>query len=287
MRPELKPDIQLIEKHLRAISCLRDPFENPEMLAEVQQYIAKELVSYGYTTETHAFEFEKRTFENVIGYRAPRPDKPRLIIGAHFDAVPGSPGADDNASGVAGMLEIARILAPFEISQHIDFIGFNMEEYGMIGSRHYAPYLKKGDAKLLGMVSLEMIGFTSSQKGSQKLPLPLKPFYPNTGNFVALVGDLKSQEFLKQAKTAFKEVPGLPVETLVVPANGWIFFDVRLSDQSAFWDAGYPALLITDTSFFRNPYYHTPSDKISTLNFDFLAKIVEGVTYLAFNLIKP
>ncbi len=282
----MTPDIKLLEKHLRAVSLLRDPFENPKTLAEVQQYITRELASYGYAIETHAFGHEKKAFENVIGYKSPRPDKPRLIIGAHFDAVPGSPGADDNASGVAGMLETARLLAPLEISQHIDFIGFNMEEYGMIGSRYYAPFLKKKRAKVLGMLSLEMIGFTSNQKGSQKLPLPLRPFYPDIGNFVALVGDLKSQKLLKLAKASFKEVSGLPVETLAVPANGWIFFDVRLSDHSAFWDAGYPALLVTDTSFFRNPYYHTPSDKISTLDFDFMAKIIDGVTRLAFNLLK-
>lgn len=225
MAPDLKPDIQMLEKHLRAVSVLRDAFENPAALAGVQTYITRELQTFGYATETHTFTYKKNNYENVIASKLPRPTGPRFIIGAHFDAVPGSPGADDNASGVAAMLELARLLAPYPASQHIDFIAFNLEEYGMIGSSRYADHLKKQKAKVMGMLSLEMLGFISHKKGSQKLPLPLKPFYPDTADFIALVGDTGSGKLLKKAKAAFDQIAGLPVQTLTIPAKGWVFPD--------------------------------------------------------------
>ena len=131
------------------------------------------------------------------------------------------------------------------------------------------------------MISLEMVGFTAKAKGTQKLPLPLRPFYPDTGDFLALVGDDVSSSLLALARSAFRKVPRLPVETLTVPLHGWLFPETRLSDHAPFWDAGYPALLVTDTSFFRNPHYHLPSDRLETLDLEFLAKVTEGIVNLA------
>ncbi len=109
------------------------------------------------------------------------------------------------------------------------------------------------------------------------MPLALRPFYPDVGNFLALVADSSSASLLEKGKKAFGSVPGLPVETLMVPAKGMVFPETRLSDHSSFWDAGYPALLVTDTSFFRNPHYHTAADRIDTLDLEFLAQVAEGV----------
>lgn len=281
-----------LSNHLVAIARLRDSFENPDSLQEVQHYIETEFRSYGFEIEKKRFSFHGRTFENVIARKGPSSRKV-FIVGAHFDAVAGTPGADDNASGVAGMLEAARILADVpspsplpaggerERVRGIEFVAFNLEEYNMAGSSEYVADLKKQKRTVLGMLSLEMIGYTSQEKGSQKIPPVLKPFYPDVGNFVALVGDGGSRKLLKKAHDAFKKVRGLPVETLTVPVKGRIFPETRLSDHSPFWDAGHPALLVTDTSFFRNPHYHLASDTIETLDLDFLEKVTEGVIQAA------
>lgn len=277
----MKPDIQLLKKHLTAIARPRDPFENRETLLEVEEYITCELRSFKYDVRKAPFQFQGTEFHNLIAHTGSESPGGQWILGAHFDAVPGTSGADDNASGVACLLEAARLLAASKSVSQINFLFFNLEENGMIGSSHYAAELKKTKANIQGMLSLEMVGYTSSEKGSQKMPLLLKPFYPDTGNFLALVGDTQSKALLKKAKRAFKEISGLPVETLAVPSKGWAFPETRLSDHSSFWDAGYPALLVTDTSFFRNPHYHQPSDSVETLDLNFMALVTEGVVRFA------
>lgn len=272
-----KPNSEIIKVHLSKIARPRDPFENPIALAEVQSYIETELISYGYSIKKSPFSFQGMTYENVVASKSENSPGPKFIIGAHFDAVPGTDGADDNASGIAALLEAARVLADTEEVKKIDFLAFNLEESGLTGSSAYARELSRQKKPLIGMISLEMIGYTDHKKGSQMLPLMLRPFYPDTGNFLALVGDSQSKKLLKLAKKGFSQVAGLPVEAINVPAKGLVLPETRLSDHSPFWDAGYPALLVTDTSFFRNPYYHTPGDKIQTLDLDFLMKVTEGV----------
>jgi len=276
----LKPSLANIRKHLEIISRPRDIFQNRGTLLEIEEYIKSEFQSYGYALEIQPSPFEDETFNNVIA-RSRSLSSSRFIIGAHFDAVPGTPGADDNASGVAALLETARLLANTEAASKIDFITFNAEEYNMIGSSFHVNKLKANKQTLIGMLSLEMIGYTNSRKGSQEIPLPLKPFYPNVGNFLALVGDWNSKPLLKQAENAFKKVNGLPVETLRLPGKGNLLPAARLSDHSPFWDAGYPALLVTDTSFFRNPHYHTSQDRLETLDLEFLSRVTEGIVRLA------
>ena len=140
---------------------------------------------------------------------------------------------------------------------------------------------------MLGMLSLEMVGYASQAKGSQKMPFFLKPFYPEVGNFIGLVANTGSKLLLEKVRKIFQEVEGLPVESLILPANGWIFPDARLSDHSPFWDKGFPALLVTDTSFYRNPHYHSREDQIETLNFDFLAKVTEAAARTVWELAFP
>ena len=280
--PKINPD--LIKKHLDAVARPRDIFQNPETLREVQIYIEDELISYGYQIYRDLFRLEGQTFENVVATSASSLQQKRFIIGAHFDAVAGTHGADDNASGIAAMLEAARILSNSTVVSKIDFVAFNAEEHGVTGSACYAGKLKETGAKLFGMISLEMVGFTAQGKGSQQLPFFLRPFYPDIGNFLALVGDHQSSKLLQTAKKAFSKVEALPVETLSVPAKGRMMPETRLSDHANFWDAGYPALLVTDTSFFRNPHYHKPTDRVETLDLEFLARVTEGVAHLAFSI---
>ena len=200
-----------------------------------------------------------------------------IILGAHFDSVQGTPGADDNASGVAVLLEAARLLARARVGSQVLFCAFNLEELNMIGSSYFAKKLKSVGAKVAAMISLEMIGYTDSRPGSQKYPFGLKAFYPDRGDFIGVIGNWKSAGLLRKFSRQMRQVRGLPVETLSVPGNGGLIPAVRLSDHAPFWDAGYPALMITDTSFFRNPHYHGSTDTLETLNLDFLAKVCEGV----------
>lgn len=281
-------DPQKISRHLDYVSRPRDAFENYRVLEQIQNYIREEFNSYGYEVEPQVFEFNGAAFSNWIARKPGSSDIPEFIVGAHFDSVPGTPGADDNASGVAAMLEIARCAFRFPVNVH--FVAFNLEEYNMIGSLEYVKELSRKmtpvqKQKFLGMVSLEMIGYTDDAKGSQKMPLLLKPFYPDTGNFLALVGDDQSEALLRKAKPCF-EKGGASVYTLTAPVKGKLFPEVRLSDHSAFWDMGFPALLVTDTSFFRNPNYHTEKDTVTTLDQGFLRQTAEGCLHLLQSL-KP
>ena len=280
-----------LETHLKRIVGERTPGSSDRHLAQVFQHVKETLERSGYQVELDSFPFStkqiggsaalsgglEKTFQNIIGRKKGVLSDERIIIGAHFDSVPGSPGADDNASGVVVMLELARILAGRKWKHTVEFIGFNMEEWNMIGSNAYVKKIKQDKIKVFGMVSLEMVGFSSDAPKSQKIPMGFSFFYPTTGNFIAVVGNLKSFGLLNLFKSKMKEVKQLPVESLALPFNGWPVPAVRLSDHSPFWDAGYPALLITDTSFYRNPHYHGPTDTIETLNMDFMQKVTEGV----------
>ena len=279
-----KPNLERLNYHLKQIVKERNFETNLQSLNEIQSYIKEEFLSYGFGVQEISFLFQGQTFYNVVARLSSNSTHPRLIIGAHFDAVPASPGADDDASGIACLLEAARIYAESTIQESpsikpqidVEFVAFNLEEYGMIGSRAYVQKLKTEGVRVAGMLSLEMVGYISQEKDSQKMPFFLKPFYPDVGNFIGLVANTRSKKLLEKVKRIFRKVEDLPVESLVLPANGWIFPEARLSDHAPFWDEGFPALLITDTSFYRNPYYHSLEDRVETLDLNFLAKVTEA-----------
>lgn len=261
--------------HLKVVAGNRYPFSRESKLAEIENYICDEFQDYGLEVKKHFFPHEGKSFPNLIGRLAGKKNS-CFIVAAHFDAVENSPGADDNASGVAALLEIARTLADEPLNHSVEFVSFNLEEFGMVGSAHYVKDLKNERREIAGMISLEMIGYTDSRKGSQKLPPALRDRFRDTGDFIGLVANSKSKNMLEIFYREMGQIEGLPVEHLTLPFNGWFLPAARLSDHSPFWDAGYPALLITDTSFFRNPNYHLPSDTVSTLNPDFILKVTEG-----------
>lgn len=274
----IKPNLEKLARHLREIARERNWRTTPDVLKEVQNYVKEELLSYGFEVREEPFSFAGQTFSNVAA-RLPQESREReLIVGAHFDSVPHSPGADDNASGVACLLETARLYRDCGDGTRgaVEFAAFNMEECGMIGSRAYAKKLKKERIRVAGMLSLEMVGYISREKNSQKLPFFLKPFFPDVGNFIGLAANTQSKTLLENVEKIFKGVEGLPVESLVLPAQGWVFPAARLSDHSPFWDEGFPALLVTDTSFYRNPYYHSEGDRVETLDLGFLAQVTEA-----------
>jgi len=274
---ETRVERESLFQKLRAIVGERSPAVGQGHLAAVESFIETEFRSYGLKVESDYFLYRGRSFRNIVGRLGSWEAEPLIVLGAHFDAVEHTPGADDNASGVAVLLETARILAQANVQLPIVFCAFNLEEWNMIGSRHFANKLKGAGAKVGAMISLEMVGYTDARTGRQKYPFGLDWFYPDQGDFIGVIGNWNSTSLLRRFARQMRQVQGLPVETLWVPGNGGLIPAVRLSDHSPFWDAGYPALMVTDTAFFRNPHYHRPTDTLETLDLDFLAKVCEGV----------
>jgi len=274
---EIRVDPQQLRRNLQAIVGERSPFSGQRHLAEVERFIEKELASYGLAVESDTFSYRGKNFRNIVGRLSAQRGASLIILGAHFDSVEGTPGADDNASGLAVLLEAARLLSRARLRSELLFCAFNLEELNMIGSTYFAKKLKAAEVKVEAMISLEMIGYTDPRPGSQKYPIGLSWLYPERGDFIGVIGNWYSSSLLRRFTRQMRQVPGLPVETLSVPGNGGLVPAVRLSDHSPFWDLGYPALMVTDTSFFRNPHYHGPRDTLDTLNLDFMAKVCAGV----------
>jgi Zn-dependent M28 family amino/carboxypeptidase len=275
--------------HSHLIQIVRD--RNPYLASEghfyVQQYIREQLGQWG-TVETDDFAVRGRIHHNLIldlppSEKASQQGLSPIIIGAHYDTVPGTPGADDNATGVAVLLELARAIALQPLKYPVQLVAFDMEEAGCWGSRHYAAKCKQQQQSIRLMISLEMLGYCDRTPNSQSYPAGLKYFYPNIGNFIALIGNLRTVRDMIALSRNIRKV-GQACEWLPVPNRGLIVPDIRRSDHAPFWDNGYPAIMVTDTANMRNPHYHQPSDKIETLDLDFLAGVcgglVEAIRYL-------
>ena len=206
-----------------------------------------------------------------------------IVIGAHYDSVIGSPGADDNASGVAAMIELARRFAAEGRGaprRTLRFVAFANEEpphfaTPEMGSFRYAQRCRERGEKILGMISLETIAYFTDAPKSQLYPAMLSLIYPSTGNFIAFVSNLKSRELLRRTLRAFRKHSEIPSQSGALPE---MISGVGWSDQWAFWQFGYPAMMITDTALFRNPHYHTATDKPDTLDYERLARVVDGLT---------
>ncbi len=270
---------QRLYKHLIEIVRDRDPYMSSGGHFFVQQYIREQFQQWG-KVETHEFKRGQTTHKNLIlnlpPISATANNKPLILIGAHYDAIPGTPGADDNATGVAVLLELARDFVAKPLKYPVQLVAFDLEEYGMVGSEEYASFLKEKKQPIRLMLSLEMLGYCDYSPNSQTYPTGLKYFYPDRGDFIALVGNLSTIPDLIRLSSNIRQ-QGTPCEWLTVPNRGTIVPATRLSDHSPFWDNGYRALMVTDTSFLRNPYYHKPSDTIETLDLDFLTGVCRGL----------
>ena len=276
------PDLARLERDVRRLAVPRHPLTSMDALRQAEDVVALELGAAGLRVERQVFTWDRREFHNVIATRdGADPDRPWAIVGAHFDSTPHTPGADDNASAVAAMLEVARLLRAWQPAATVQYVGFNLEEvYALwppvyrIGSRAYVDWLRSRRTTVAGALVLEMVGFTSPR---QRAPaaVQLVRRIPKVGNFLAAVGDGNSRAMLDVVARAAHGV--LPLETLAVPMKGWLVPDVRRSDNARFWDAGYPALMVTDTADLRNPHYHRASDTPETLDYGFMGKVVEVV----------
>ena len=266
-----------LHNHLKEIVRERDPYFSTAGHFFVKEYIRKQLAQWG-KVEIHEFEVGGKTFQNLIlNLPATNNQQTPILIGAHYDAVPGTPGADDNATGVAALLELARIFASQTAKYPIRLVAFDQEEYGLLGSAAYATFLQQQQQPLRLMISLEMLGYSDSTPGSQRYPSPLERFYPNRGDFIALIGNLTIIPDLIYLSRNIRKV-GVPSEWLPVPNRGMIVPQTRLSDHAPFWDRGYRAIMVTDTAMLRNPHYHKTSDRIETLDLDFFTGVCHGLS---------
>lgn len=231
-------------------------------------YIVDHLQDSGFTCIQPLFGRAKNTPWNALTIPEPRKERPLVIVGAHYDSVKSSPGADDNASGVAAMLEVARAIYPriTKTSALVQFAAYDMEEDGLVGSREHCKRLKTTGRQVKAMLSLEMLGFKDPTPGSQKTPPGIMA--PTTGDFLAVVSNEESAGLLDFFRGEGAHRPPLLLTT--VKRGGPAEQMAGLSDHGAFWKSELPALLVTDTAFLRNPHYHKPSDTPGTLDYTFL-----------------
>lgn len=262
----------------------------PKALHAAESFIAGELAALGYDVARQTYVaqgVESSNLEVVIpgGSRASE----IVLVGAHYDTVPGSPGADDNASGVAGVIEIARTLRGARLSRTVKLVAFVNEEppffyFGEMGSRVYARAARARGDDIRVMLSLEMLGCYSDAAGTQAYPPLLGFFYPEAGNFIAFVSNLRSRRALKDVVRAFKGGSDFPVEKLASPG---IVPGVSWSDQLSFWREGYPGVMVTDTAFYRYRHYHQATDTPDRIDYARMAKVVDGLATAVASLAGP
>ena len=275
-----------LRKHVQALAS--DIGERNVMtsanLAAAAAYIEAEWRDQGYAVERQAYEAGGVESANLEVARPGEatPDR-MLVIGAHYDTVPGSPGADDNASGIAALLELSRLFADVAPRLTVRFAAYTNEEppyhrTALQGSAVHARAARERGDDIDFMVSLEMLGYYRNEPGSQRYPPLFRRFFPGEGNFIAIVSNFRSHAAKRRLVAAFERHSDFPMEHLTSPA---IVPGVSWSDHWGFWKQGYRGLMVTDTAFYRNPHYHTANDTIDTLSFPEFRRVTEGL-YRAF-----
>jgi Zn-dependent M28 family amino/carboxypeptidase len=252
----------------------------------VADYIKSQFKSLGYSPVVQAFEVGGQTYKNIIALIGPSNTR-RKVIGAHYDVAGYQDGADDNASGVSGLLELARIVKENEhkLKKQIEFVAYSLEEPPNFGTKGMGSYIHAksrfdNNIDVEVMIGLEMIGYFTDEPKSQKYPLGLmRLFYPSTGNFIAAVGTYGSGKYVKLIKEIINEKTDIRCCSLTAPK---FIPGVDFSDHRNYWLFGFKALMITDTSFYRNKAYHTEDDTIDTLDFSKMAEVVKGLAFFIF-----
>jgi len=292
-KPGIAPDITIDKNQLHStvqklsgLSPARS-YENIGSLNKAADFIMDEFQRYGYSPLEQIFRVDGTEYRNIIASYGPETG-PRFIVGAHYDVAGEKPGADDNASGVAGLLALADLFKKHspKIDFRIDFVAYTLEEPPFfrtknMGSYVHAKSLHDAGVKVEGMVCLEMLGFYSDAPNSQGYPLPLmRLFYPSKGNFIGVVGNFASSDLVRHVRDRMRSAD-IDVESLKAPS---CLIGVDFSDHRNYWKFGYHAIMITDTAFYRNPNYHSASDTIDTLNFDKIKEVVKGIYWALINL---
>ena len=249
-------------------------------LVRAAEYIEKTFSETGYEVGRHTYEVEGQVCENLeVEVRGTERPNEIVLIGAHYDSVKGSPGANDNATGVAATLALARMFVQEPASRTLRFVAFTNEEPPFFRSRHmgsrvYAKRSRQRAENIILMLSLETIGYYSDEPGSQSYVFPLHFFYPSTGNFIAIVSNVENELFVRKLVGAFRQYVSFPSEGAALwgwlPGVGW-------SDHWAFWKEGFPAVMVTDTALFRDPAYHTSRDIPKNINYEHFTRVVLGL----------
>lgn len=293
--PPLDERQQLLRKHLQqhvlTLACAigERNLWHYRALEAAAAYISHCLQSSGYTIATQTFVVNGKSVANIEAVlRGSTLAKESVVVGAHYDSVLGSPGANDNASGVATLIEMARMLAGKPIRRTLRLVAFANEEppfyrTHQMGSWVYANQSKRHGDRIAAMLSLETLGCYSDEVGSQRYPFPFGLFYPQTGNFLAFVGNLASRNLVRHAVGRFRAHANFPSEGSAAPA--WLP-GVAWSDQWAFWKHGYSAMMVTDTAPFRYLQYHSHADRPEFLDYDRLARVAAGLTDVVLDLVN-
>jgi hypothetical protein len=269
-----------LEAHVKALAGDIGPrsLARPDALERAATYVEESFRAAGLEPRREPFDVGGDPCANVVAEIAGGDEV--VIVGAHYDTCGSTPGADDNASGVAGMLALARRLAVFSPRRTIRFVAFVNEEPPYFGSesmgsvRHARGCRERGET-VVAMLSLEMLGRYDDAPGSQSYPLPgLGLLYPDRGDFIAFVGNFASRELVREAVLAFRQGARFPSEGAALPE---ICPGIGLSDHRSFWAEDYPALMVTDTAMHRNPHYHRESDRPESLDYDRMSRVVEGL----------
>ncbi|MCW5655645.1 M28 family peptidase [Hydrogenophaga sp.] len=274
-------DARQLEQHVRYLSQDLHPrnHEHHENLERAAAYIQRALEAFGADVSIQEVVVEGTRYRNVIA-KFGSPTGPVRVIGAHYDSHGDTPGADDNASGVAGLLELARLLGRSPPPRAIELVAYTLEEpphfrTEHMGSAWHARSMSAAHRDVELMLSLEMIGYFSDEPGSQRYPFPaLASLYPDRGNFIALVGRLDDFGQMRKVKAAMAGATTLPVRSINAPAT---LRGVDFSDHLNYWNEGMPAIMVTDTAFMRNRNYHQPQDTFERLDYERMAKVVQGV----------
>jgi len=254
-------------------------WQNPQNLDRCADYIAGEMRKAGAAVEFQHYEALGKNYRNVIG-RFGAGKTRKIIIGAHYDSCDDTPGADDNASGVAGLLELARMIGEQPVDLEVELVAYTLEEppffrSQMMGSAIHAASVADERERIIGVIVLEMIGYFSDESGSQGYPLPLmKAFYPGRGNFITVVSRWDQGRWIKQVKQDMKGATPLPVYSFRAPQA---LPGVDFSDHRNYWPHDIPALMVTNTAFHRNRAYHTPNDTADRLDYERMGLVVVGV----------
>jgi aminopeptidase YwaD len=279
-----------INRHLESLVGERHPGTSPRALRKAAHYLATQFSKSGWAASGQLVHAWGRVYRNVVATKYPdRPgsgvELPPLLIGAHYDTVSGSPGADDNASGLAVLLEVASRLRAQPLARPIWLVAFCLEEQDRLGSQAFASRLKAERCELAGAIILECVGFARDEPGTQQVPSSVPIAVPTQGDFLAIVGNEASRTLVTQLEQgAERYAARLKTLSVVVPGNGEAMPHTRRSDHASFWDAGYPAVMLTDTANFRNPHYHRETDTVDTLNLEFLSNVATTVTETAIQL---
>jgi hypothetical protein len=276
-------DAENLRRHVGALTGLGGyrSFEYPEVLDRAAEYIRHQWMTMGFDVSEQPYEVAGTTYRNLLAGFGPGA-APLIVVGAHYDVCGDQDGADDNGSAVAALLELSRILASERppLQRRIEMVAFTLEEPPFfrtdgMGSAVHLQSLRQRGARVEAMICLEMLGYFSDAPRSQSFPVPgLGLLYPRTGNFIAVVGNFRGRRLTREVKSSMAGTCAVPVHSINAPS---IVPGVDFSDHVNYWRAGIPAVMITDTAFYRNPNYHLPSDTADTLDFDRAAEVVKGL----------